>query len=793
MKGNALIDKFVSDQLSQWPMAAENFRRLKSADTRTLVVNGLEVTLQHNPGRIRSSVAATDKASLESRPCFLCEPNRFPEQRFVKFEGRKGRKYDILLNPFPIFRSHLVIASDVHTRQSIRHRYVDLTDMAHHFPAYTFFYNGPKCGASAPDHLHFQACPRGMMPLEREADRLMDIVVASQTDGGVPNGAETARIPESIARDLSYVTSVQEAQLYHYRHFTRGVFFLRARTSKSMAKLFYRLLDCAEIPQGETEPMFNLLTWYKRCRGGGERPQGNTHGLAPFEYRAVVVFRTSHRSHHYFSEGADHLTMSPGCADMAGLFIVPRPEDYARLDRNLLTEMVEEVSLTEEGQRSILWKLTRVQPVVEVGIMTAAEICFEIISDGAGPQKVSYREGKIAYNGALYDELYFEAKTMSTMFAEPTFIIHDVPIGVDFHWERRRMHKYAGALKFIVDGENVAAVNYIGIEDYLLSVISSEMKSTADLEFLKAHAVISRSWLMNILDARRGRKEECPILWVSNLPQLSTWLDSHLVHSGSGEDGNLVRWFDHEDHKNFDVCADDHCQRYQGLGMVVGENVAKAVDMTWGEVLTFDGGICDARFSKCCGGVTEVFSSCWGDVDKPYLRALPDTPDHDPAGEPFCQTGDRGILEKVLNDYDLETGDFFSWRETLRKDEIPSFVRRRTGREIGDYVSMETVRRGPSGRAVMLMISGTRGSITIGKELMIRRALSESHLKSSCFEIVDDGDRVVLEGRGWGHGVGLCQIGAAVMASRGYGYRSILGHYYPGAEITRLSPPSETE
>lgn len=794
MRGNAVIDKFVRDQLSQWPMAAENFRQLKSAETRTLVVNGLEVTLQHNPGRIRSSVAATDKASLEKRPCFLCEPSRFPQQRSVKFEGRKGRKYDILLNPYPIFRSHLVIASDVHTRQSIRHRYVDLTDMAHHFPAYTFFYNGPKCGASAPDHLHFQACPRGLMPLEREADRLLDIVLASQSDGGVPNGEETARVPDSIAADLGYVTSVQEAQLYHYRHFTRGVFFLRARTSKSMAKLFYRLLDCAEIPEGETEPMFNLLTWYKQYRGEGERPLGNTHGLAPFEYRAVVVFRTSHRSHHYFSEGPDHLTMSPGCADMAGMFIVPRPEDYAKLDVDLLTGMVDEVSLSEEGEKTVLWKLTRVQPVVEVGIMTAREINFEIISDGAGPQKVVYQEDKISYNGTLYDELYFEAKTMSTMFAEPTFIIYDVPIGIDFHWERRRMHKYAGALKFIVDGDNVVAVNLIGMEDYLLSVISSEMKSTADLEFLKAHAVISRSWLMNILNARRsGGNGECPIEWVANLPQLTTWMDSHFARSAEGDEESLVRWFDHEDHKSFDVCADDHCQRYQGLGMAVGENVRKAVDMTWGEVLTYDGKICDARFSKCCGGVSEVFSSCWGDEDKPYLRALPDTPDHDPSGEPFCHTSDRSILEKVLNDYDLETGDFFSWRESLRKDEIPSLVKRRTGRDIGDYVSMEIVRRGPSGRAVLLMISGTEGSVTVGKELMIRRMLSGSHLKSSCFEAVDEGDNVVLEGRGWGHGVGLCQIGAAVMASRGYDYRSILAHYYPGAETSRISGLSETE
>lgn len=789
MKGNAVIDKFVRDQLSQWPLAAASFRSLKGADVRTLDINGLEVKLQHNPGRIRSSVAATDKASLEARPCFLCEQNRFPEQRAVKFDGRKGRRYDILLNPYPIFSRHLVIASTVHTRQSILKRYVDMMDLAHHYTAYTFFYNGPECGASAPDHMHFQACPRGLMPLEKEADRLLDFALASQTDGGVPNGEERICLPDSISCDMEYISSVQEAQLYHYRHFTTGVFFLRARTSKSMAKLFYRLLDCADVPEGAAEPKINVLTWYKSCRGECERPLGNTHGLAPFEYRAIVVFRASHRSHHYFSQGDDHLTMSPGCADMAGLFIVPVPEDYAKLDRKMLTDVVSEVSLSKEAEEMIIWKMTRTQRTVEVGVMSGSEICFEIISDGAGPQKVRAREGRVEYNGTLYDQLYFEARTMSTMFAEPTFILYDVPIGIDFHWERRRTHKFAGSLKFIAAEDKVTAVNIIGVEDYLLSVISSEMKSTADLEFLKAHAVISRSWLANILSSRRkGAVADCPVSGVENLPQLITWLSIHSHPSDcSGREGNeIVKWFDHEDHKGFDVCADDHCQRYQGLSMAVGENVRKAVDETWGEVLTCGGEVCDARFSKCCGGVSELYSTCWEDRDMPYLQSLPDTPGHNPDAEPFCRTDDREVLARILNDYDLETGDFYTWSAEYTREGLSDLVRRRTGCGIGTFESMEALETGPSGRIRRLLLKGSAGSLVIGKELMIRRSLSESHLKSSAFEAVVSGDKVILHGRGWGHGVGLCQIGAAVMASRGYGYREILAHYYPGTEIGNL-------
>lgn len=772
---DSLIDKFVHNQLSVWPLAAANFRVLKNAETRTLTVGGLQVRLQHNPARIRSSAAKVDKSSIAARKCFLCAENRPAEQMSMQFEGRKGRKYDILVNPYPIFPDHLVIARDTHSPQSIWHRMTDLTDLTRHHPAFTFFYNGPKCGASAPDHLHFQAAPRGIMPLEADID------------SGLDQMASGTALPE----EYTYLASVQDAKLYHYSKFTKGVFVLTATTSKSMAKLFYRLLDCLPWRSDETEPMFNLLAWYKVKPS--QKLSGVSHGRFG-EYRAILLARDKHRSHHYFSEGEDHLTMSPGCADMAGLFIVPEVDDYAKLDAKLLGEMLSEVSVSAETERDIIWKVTRSQQEVQVGIMSGKEIEFEIISDGAGRQKVSYEKGRISYNGVLFDELVFDAQTVSSMFAEPTFILYDVTIGIGFHWERKFNQKFAGSLKFIVDGENVVAVNVIGVEDYLLSVISSEMKSSASLEFLKAHAVISRSWLLTQINSRRNAGSQGYSSVKEDFIKDNVW--------------HFVRWFDREDHKLFDVCADDHCQRYEGLTMAVGDNVRKAIDQTWGEVLTYGGKICDARFSKCCGGMMEKFSTCWADVDFPYLDAVADSPSGksvgdltdeknaeawilgDSAGksEAFCNTEDNSILSQVLNDYDLETKDFFRWQTRYSRKALSELISRRSGHDIGLLKEIRPLERGASGRIKLLSITGTKLSMVIGKELIIRKFLSETHLRSSAFvvrteksPVSPEEDTIIFYGAGWGHGVGLCQIGAAVMSYKGYSYRDILAHYYPGS------------
>lgn len=688
------LDKFINDQLSVWPLAAANFRALKSARTRQMEVDGLLCTVQCNPRRILSSTADTTPQAIAARKCFLCADNRPAEQFHLKFEGRKGRMYNIQVNPYPIFPGHLVIVREEHIPQAIWHHFPDMLDFAMKYRDYTVFYNGPGSGASAPDHLHFQAVPRLSMPLERAVDAYLD-------------------------KPGEVLASVKDATLYRYAGFAEGVFALKATTSKSMAKLFYRLLDCTDKVEGDIEPKFNLFAY---CRDG--------------EYRAFVTLRAAKRSHHYYSDGPDHLTISPGAADMAGFFVAPFEEDFEKVTSADLEEMLSEVSISREEREMIEWRLTRTQPKVSVGILSAKEIRFEIISDGAGPQKVIWQDGRIVYNGMIYDELYFDSITRSTLFAEASFILYDVVIGIDFHWQQKRTLKFAGGLKFIVEGDCITAVNCIGMENYLLSVISSEMKSSSSLELLKAHAVISRSWLLARMEERK---------------------------SGGAAP-----------HREFDVCADDHCQRYQGLAMAVGESVRRAIDQTWGQVLRYRGALCDTRYSKCCGGRTELYSTCWEDKDFPYLQSVEDR---------FCDCEHSEILPQVLNDYDMRTMDFHDWTVRYSREDLSALVHRRTGVDYGEILSLEPVERGPSGRIKYLRINGTKHSAVIGKELAIRRALSETHLKSSAFEVTADGDFFVLRGRGWGHGVGLCQIGAAVMASEGYDYRQILSHYYVGAEV----------
>lgn len=684
------LNKFIKDQLSVWQLASSNFRALKTAPSRELDVFGLKCRIQYNPRRVISSTADTSPAAIASRKCFLCADNRPKEQFHLGFEGRKGRNYHIQINPYPIFRGHLVIVRDEHIPQEIWHHFPDMLDFAARYKDYLVFYNGPSSGASAPDHLHFQAIPKHNLPLEEVVDEFLD-------HPGEP------------------LATVKDASLYKFDGYARGVFALKATTSKSLAKLFYRLLDCTDRGKGEEEPMFNLYAYVKNG-----------------EYRTIVVMRSAKRSHHFYSEGADHLTISPGAADIAGLFVAPFREDYDKADTALLEELLSEVCISEDEQNMIVWRLTRHQEKISVGLLSAKEIRFEIISDGAGPQTVKWHDGRISYNGMLYDELYFDSMTLSTLFAEASFILYDVVIGIDFHWQQKRTFKYAGGLKFVVEGDRITAVNCIGMEDYLMSVISSEMKSSASIELLKAHAVISRSWLKaRLKDHKAG-------------------------------------------HEHFDVCADDHCQRYQGLTMAVGDDVCRAIDRTWGQVLEYGGDICDTRYSKCCGGRTELFSTCWEDVDLPYLQSVED---------PFCDCENSSILSQVLNDYDLHTADFHDWTVQYTTDELSELVRTRTGIDFGTIVALEAVERGPSGRIKYLRITGTLREEVIGKELAIRKALSSSHLKSSAFEIEKSPDGFVLRGRGWGHGVGLCQIGAAAMAAQGYDYRQILSHYYVGAEI----------
>ncbi|MDR1938983.1 MAG: SpoIID/LytB domain-containing protein [Tannerellaceae bacterium] len=427
-------------------------------------------------------------------------------------------------------------------------------------------------------------------------------------------------------------------------------------------------------------------------------------------------------------------------------------------------------------------------PSVNVGIMAEKAILFVFNEEYVhaesgefliGEQRILLVNGNIVFNGKLYDELFFEPASRTA-----SFDLKAVTIGVDFHWQRKEDQRFRGALNMIACKDTIVVINQIDVEEYLASVISSEMSATASVEFLKAHAVISRSWLLAQMVKNRHE---------------SAYLTAYRT------DEELVRWYDREDHDMFDVCADDHCQRYQGITRTSSSTVAEVIRATRGEILAAGGAICDARFSKCCGGITEKFENVWEPTPHAYLTALYDSretnfPDltneeeadkwirHSPAA--FCNTQDREILSQVLNNYDRETTDFYRWKVIYSQEQLAELIRRKSGIDFGDIIDLIPVKRGSSGRIEKLKIVGSRLSYTIGKELEIRRTLSETHLYSSAFVIDKESvksipERFILTGAGWGHGVGLCQIGAAVMGAQGYDYKQILAHYYPGSEIEK--------
>ena len=430
--------------------------------------------------------------------------------------------------------------------------------------------------------------------------------------------------------------------------------------------------------------------------------------------------------------------------------------------------------------------------MVNVGIMTQKSILYvlnglyietETGEEVQGEQRAIWTNGKILFNGKLYEDLFFEP----TDEQDCSFDLKAVTIGVDFHWQRREDQRFRGALNLAVTEEGIVAINQIDAEEYLTSVISSEMSANASKQLLKAHAVISRSWLLAQIEKNQQ-------LTKAEKPYASCQQDEE----------QLIRWYDREDHTLFDVCADDHCQRYQGITRETNPVVKEAIQETRGEVLLYDGVICDARFSKCCGGVTERFENCWEPVEHPYLAVLRDAPEKEfpdltdeataqewirTAPAAFCHTTDKEILSQVLNNYDQETTDFYRWQVSYTQEELAELIRRKSGIDFGHILDLIPLERGGSGRIVRLKIVGSQRSLIIGKELEIRRTLSESHLYSSAF-VVDketsaDGlpTRFTLTGAGWGHGVGLCQIGAAVMGAKGYSYDAILTHYFPGATI----------
>lgn len=432
------------------------------------------------------------------------------------------------------------------------------------------------------------------------------------------------------------------------------------------------------------------------------------------------------------------------------------------------------------------------EPQITVGILSGKEIEFSfpesfLSQEGSiacGVQKATYRNGHICWQGKEYDELSFAPLHEDT---SAFFELKDVTIGINFHWERKEVQRFGGTLRIIIEADTLTAVNVISIEKYLTSVISSEMSATASLELLKAHAVISRSWLMDKLCMKNQA------YGINRQNETSS--------SSDISDSSIIKWYDHEAHTNFDVCADDHCQRYQGITRASTSQAVEAVTSTRGEVLMHNGKICDARFSKCCGGAFEEFQNCWENVPHPYLiggrdckteTSLPDLTIESEADKwirtspaAFCNTQDKKVLGQVLNNYDQETVDFYRWKVSYSQQELSELIRKRSGIDFGEIIDLIPVERGTSGRIIRLKIVGTLRTVTIGKELEIRRTLSSSHLYSSAFVIDKEYQRFIITGAGWGHGVGLCQIGAAVMGEQGYSYKEILSHYYPGSSLEK--------
>lgn len=759
------ISRFFNRQLEVWTDARHRFRDLKHVETRQF---SDQLKLQWNPARIVSTGAKIDKKTLGERPCFLCDKNRPKEQMSKQID----EKFHLLVNPFPILPVHFTIPARKHQPQLIYKNYGEMHRFISLHSDLMVFYNGPKCGASAPDHLHFQAGTNGILPLQTNWQRL--------------------------SRNLTDIISLNdEEKISVVRDFIVPAFVIISKSAESDEALFRRLYKAMPQRGDETEPMMNIISWRK-----GE------------EFISVVIPREKHRPEAYFAEGDAQFVVSPGALDMSGLIITPREEDFRKLTEEKALSLLQECGVSEEKMNAIIAKLKASkdaedaaeasstlynkgkQPDVTVGIVSAQKIHFSLnkpyLAKGEkvlGEQVVEFSEGGVLWNGNQYSQLTFHPQS-----ADASFSLSNVTIGVNFHWERKETQTFLGTLRFVVESDKIVAINELPVEKYLESVISSEMSATSSLELLKAHAVISRSWLLAQMKKRREVAES-----------------GNNFFSFTKKEDTLIRWYDREDHTLFDVCADDHCQRYQGITKETSPHVAEAIRQTKGQILMDGEEICDARFSKCCGGITEEFQYCWEDTPKTYLTAvrdialgvehtLPNLTNEEEAEKwirfnppAFCNTQDKKILSEVLNDYDQETVNFYRWKETLSQEKLQQLIADKLKMDLGAILDMKAVERGKSGRISKLQIIGTEKTFTIGKELEIRRTLSDSHLLSSAF-VVDKYDmdeqgvpqRFELIGAGWGHGVGLCQIGAAVMGEQGYHYDAILLHYYQGAKIKKL-------
>lgn len=803
----AQVAALSAQQESAWRELSEARALWMETRYREIALGPFSVLLQHNPSRALSVAAPVDPESIRRRPCFLCSGNMPAAERGLPLDDG----YALFLNPFPIFYPHPVIIHREHRPQAVGPALPAMLSVSRQLAgSYTLLYNGPACGASAPDHLHYQAIPRFSTALEADVRHL-------------------DRLPWLAPWRREFPTSGAVAA-FTIREYARSVLVLRSPDEVVLLKAFARVLD--NLPPGPApggEPLLNLLVWYE--------PDGWIVCLFP---------RTRHRPLAYTRGDGPGVMISPGAIDLAGMLVIPRGGDFESLDAVAVRSIFQEVCLPEEQLPALLRGISRpvaragadraaplagspavipeldgdaaaangspgetrleaapsfrVEPLLRVGLMERqSEVEFQlagawaagtrplpaglyrVIPDG-GRLKLHWPGGGITTEGS---PLVMDPGASP----ESCFWLRGVTIGIDFHWQRQEDQCFRGALELAVTAAGTVGVrNRVPLEEYLASVISSEMRADAPPEFLRAHAVISRGWVLAQL-AGQGRGGELPPAAYPPLP------------------GRVWTWTDRERHEEFDICADDHCQRYQGITRVFRDDVRRAVAATRGQVLAGAAGICDTRFAKCCGGMSESFRTAWSDINRPGLAPVRDwTGVSGPTGPltvesnarawirerppAFCGTRDPELLRRILPDFDLETGEFYRWELVRGREELEALIAAKTGWNPGALTAIVPVQRGFSGRICRLLLAGERGRLLLGKELEIRRVLSPTHLYSSAFLAEGEGsgrypDRFRFRGAGWGHGVGLCQIGAAAMAWEGANHRSILAHYFPGTRLTR--------
>jgi SpoIID/LytB domain len=701
---------------------------------------------------VKSVMAMVDEETLSHRPCFLCPDGIGKEQLTFDWSAPEGNDYWIRVNPFPIFDRHFTISVARHERQQIEGHFGDMLALAEQMPEYLIFYNGPMCGASAPDHMHFQAIPRGKLPVERMVDR---------GDG------------------LRFVTKRDGCVVSRLDKWSCGTFVLGSPDAAALRRQFARLVSLGEIQtEKEWEPRMNILTW---CEDG--------------RFTSVVFFRAESRPECFWETNPKkQILISPGAVEMGGVAVVSSMDSFDKISARRLGEIIDEVSYDKNKTDKMEQNFNRKQEILSVGVVSLPELVFDFKKpysfDGktyVGEHRATVKDGKVEFEGELYEQVVFHRCSDNASFE-----LRNVTIGVDFHWNRQETQLFPDDLKLIVEKDRVTAINLVGIENYLVSVISSEMSATCSEALLKAHCIISRSWILAQIQKNKDISA------------------SDEVYTACIEtEEERIKWYDREDHVNFDVCADDHCQRYYGLSRASTAAVRKAVAETWGQVLVYDGKICDARFSKCCGGVFEEFEYCWEPKHYDYLvkrrdsdegfklpvgvaneAILPDLTIEENARkwilsspDAFCNTTDPKILSQVLNNFDQETKNFYRWTVEYTVEELSALVKERSGEDYGEILDLIPIARGTSGRMWKMKIVGTKKTKIIGKELEIRRTLSKSHLYSSAFVVEKKDGKFILRGAGWGHGAGMCQIGAAVMGEKGYSHDQILFHYFPGSKL----------